>query len=209
MFPLPSKVGLISRKQFFGLDLVEDKTERTLWTQKPSVWSDLFSSVQELAKKGQVEAISTMFNDVFACPVHAVPKGPRETKTFRSGKGQNIQHWIMFIPMPANVDSTEYVTEFISKFQALCKKTHIRSAYKVGVNEITQHPELLTSVSEDGNYWTTIDNASQRDIILKSHTCLSEVLCDFTIKLVGSLMFDVNKDLSSWFAAVTTYAFGP
>ena len=189
--------------------MVEDKTERTLWTQKPSVWADLFSSVQVLAMKGQVEAISPMFNDVLTCPVRAVPRGASETKTFKSVKGQTIQHWILLIPMPANVDSTEYVTEFISNFQALCKKTFIRSAYKVGVTEITQHPGLLTSVSEDGNYWITVDNASQREIIFDSHMCLSEVLCDFTIKMVGSMMFDVNKDLTSWPPAVTKYAFGP
>ena len=67
---------------------------------------------------------------------------------------------------------------------------------------------MINAISEDGNYWNVIDNAVQKDIIIKSSCCLSEVLLDFTIKEVVSLMFGVNKDLNSWADSVKTFAFG-
>ena len=117
-------------QQYFGLDLVDEGTERTLWTHKPSAWEDLFNKVQEFAKNGKVASVSSMFNGIFACPLRAVPKGPSEIQTFLTAKGQHIQHWIMLVPMPADIDFKEYIHEFISKFQAVCKKPFIRAGYK-------------------------------------------------------------------------------
>ena len=210
LFPPLTKLALISDKvhQYFGLDLVEDGSERTLWTHKASIWQQLFESVQDLAKTGQVASISTMFNGILACPVRAVPNGPNETQTFKSVKGQNIQHWIMLVPMPIDIDSSKYISQFIANFQGLCQKAFIRSAYKSGVISITQHPGLLGQISEDGNYWHVINNAGQKDFIKKFNTCLSEVLLEYTLKEVVALTFDVKKDPSTWTDTVKTYAYG-
>ena len=210
MFPSLLKLVSVPKKtqQYFGLDLIEEDTERTVWTHKPSVWQDLFEGVQEVAKTGQVVAISTMFNGILACPVREVPNGPNEIQTFKTAKGQNIQHWIMLVPMPADIDSSEYIPAFLSKFQALCKKPFIRSAYKSGVIAITQHHGLVTQISEEGNYWNVLDNAAQKDIIYKSNNCLSEVLLDNTIKEVVSLMFGEKKDPNTWTDSVKIYTFG-
>ena len=194
--------------QYFGLDLVEAETERTFWTHKPNIWQDLFATVKEYAMTGQVEPISSMFDGVLCCPVRAVSKGPNEVQTFLSGKGQKVQHWIMLIPMPIDIDAASYVQEFLSSFQKLCKKQYIRSAYKSAVVQITQHLGFINHISEDGNYWYVIDNAVQKDVIIRSCTCLSEVLLDFTIKEVISLMFGVGKNSDTWTDVVKTYAFG-
>ena len=114
----------------------------------------------------------------------------------------------MLVPMPADIDYWKYVPQFICKFQALCKKTFIRSAYEHGVDVITKHQGLMAQVSSDGNYWHVIDNAAQKDIIFKSHNCLSEVLLDNTINMVVPLIFGVRKDPTTWADLVTTYAFG-
>ena len=195
-------------QKYFGFDLVKDNTERTIWTHKASVWTDLFSSVQELAKTSQAETISEMFNGIFTCAVRADPKGSNEIQTFRSNKGQNIQHWIMLVPMPADIDYSEYIHLFIGSFQHLCKKQFIRSAYKSGVQGFTSHHGLLSQVSEDGSYWHAIDNAFQKDVIFKYNTCLKEVLLDSVIKDVVSLMFGVKKDPNTWTDSVKTFAFG-
>lgn len=210
LFPSLSKLALLSNKvhQFFGLDLIDEGSERTFWTHKPSVWMQLFESVQDLAKTGQVASIDKMFNGILACPVRAVPNGPNEIQTFLSSGKQNIQHWIMLVPMPIDIDSFEYISLFIAKFQSLCQKTFIKSAYKSGVIPITKHQGLITQISEDGNYWHVINNASEKDFIQECHTCLSEVLLDYTIKEVVSLAFDVKKDPSTWTEAVKTYAYG-
>ena len=50
-----------------------------------------------------------------------MPKDPNETQTFKSAKGQNIQHWLLIVPMPVDKDFSEYVQEFICTFQDLCK----------------------------------------------------------------------------------------
>ena len=152
--------------------------------------------------------ISKMFNGILPCPVRAVPDGPNEIKTFKSVKGQNIQHWIMLVPMPAHIDSSEYIPQFIASFQALCRKAFIQSAYKSGGIAMTQHSGLIAQISEDGNYWRVIDTAGHKDLIMKSHTCLSEVLLDYTIKKVVLLMFYVKKDPSTWTKTVKTYTYG-
>jgi hypothetical protein len=187
-----------NRQQYFGLDLIEEGTERTFWTHKPSVWQVVFTSVLELAKSDPGIAINNMFNGILACPVRAIPNGPNQTQTFQSVKGQNIQHWIMLVPMPVDAEHSKYIPNFISKFQDLCKKPFIRSAYKTAVVEITQHFGLINQVSEDGNYWNVIENASQKDLIFNRKDCLSEVLLDFTIKEIVFLMFGVKKDPTTW-----------
>src|SRR5687767_6561076 len=119
--------------QYFGLDLVEDEKERTIWTHKASVWTDLFKTTKEFAQTGRIETISEMFNGTLTCAVRDKPKGPNEIHSFVTQKGQNIQHWILLVPMPADIDPAEYIPQFLSCFQHLCNKLFIRSAYKSGV----------------------------------------------------------------------------
>jgi hypothetical protein len=210
LFPSLLKLASVVKKkqQYFGLDLVEEETERTVWTHKPSTWQCLFETVHEFAETGKLAAISTMFNGILASPVRAVPNGPNEIKSFRSQKGQIIQHLIMLVPMPADIDSSEYIPQFISKFQDLSKKQFIRSAYQTGIAGITQHSGLLHQILEDGNYWNVIDKAVEKDTIFNSNNCLSEVLLDSTIKEIVSLMFGVKKDPNTWTDSIKTYAFG-
>jgi len=96
--------------------------------------------------------------------------------------------------MPADSDSSEYIPHFIASFQALCKKAYIRSGYLTGVGYITKHPGMMNQISADGNYWYVIENASKKDIIKKSSSCLSEVLMDYTIKEVVFQMLGLKKD---------------
>ena len=193
--------------QYFGLDLVDEETERTYWTHKASIWQGLFHSVQQLVTTNKVEPISTMFNGILACPVRAVPNGPNEIQGFKSGKGQLIQHWIMLVPMPPDIQPSNYIMDFIGTFESLCKKPFIKSAYKTGVESITKHQGLIDQLSEDGAYWSVIDNTSQKDIIFKSMNNLSEVLMDAAIKEVVHLMFGVSKNSDTWTDSLKTYAF--
>ena len=181
---------------------------RTFWAHKAKVWEDLFESVQDFAKKGQCDPISDMFNGVLSCPVRAIPNGPNETETFQSVKGQKIQHWILLVPMPADIDFMNYIKKFLSCFHQLCKKPFVKSAYKSGVEAITTHAGLINATSDDGSYWSVIDNTTQKDFIVQSKLCLSEVLQDYTIKEVVSMMFGVSKDFNQWSESVKTYAFG-
>ena len=137
-----------------------------------------------------------------------LPNGPNDTVTFQSGKGQNIQQWIMLVPMPVDIDLSDYIQTFALKFQELCKKLYIHSAYKSGVSGITQHTGMLNQISQDGNYWNIVENAVQNNIIFKSANCLSEFLLDKTINEVVSLMFDVNTDKTTWPEPIQIYAYG-
>jgi len=67
------KPAYISKKfwQYFGLDLVEERTERTIWTHKPSVWETVFRSVQECAETAQVLPHCNMFDGILVVPVRA------------------------------------------------------------------------------------------------------------------------------------------
>lgn len=212
VYKFPSVLSLPSdlnkSHQYFGLDLVEEGSQQTVWTHKASVWEGLIKINQDLAETGDSEAIIPMLNGIMAIPVRAVPKGPNETETFKSVKNQTIQHWIMLVPMPADMDSSEYVPQFIATFQDTCKKLFVRSAYKTGVSAIITHGGLISQISEDGNYWNVIENAGQKDMIFKSHNCLSEVLQDPYIEKVVPLMFGVEQHQLTWTDAIKTYAFG-
>ena len=210
LFPSLEKITSVPQdtKQYFGLDLVEEKTERTVWTHKPSVWSDLFESVQDMAKNGQAVSISDMFDKILACPMRSSPKGPNEPQTFKSAKGQNIQHWILLVPSPVDRDISKYVQEFISTFQDLCQKPFIRYAYKAGVCAITTHLNLNNQISQDGSYWSVVDTATKKPQIINHYECLSDVLLNSTINHIVPLMFDVENDPDTWSDFIKTYAFG-
>jgi hypothetical protein len=128
IFLFPSLLEQLSipkkTQQYFGLDLIEEVNERTYWTHKPSIWHEIFVNVIQMAKTGDAESISDMFNGTLSCPVRATPNGTDEeqTETFKSAKGQIIQHWIMVVPMPPDIDCYEYIQEFIHQFQGLWKK---------------------------------------------------------------------------------------
>lgn len=196
-------------QSYFGLDLVEEGTERTVWTHKASVWKDIVQSIFELAESGEnQQSINRIFHGLLACPVRAVPNGPNEPETFKSAKGQRIQHWIMLVPMPADIDTSEYIPLFISEFTSLSKKAFIRSAYHYQVSQITKHSGLLNQISSSGIYWNIIDKASQNDVITQHNNCLSEVLLDFTIREVVSVGLGVSKNTNTWSESIQHYAFG-
>ena len=67
---------------------------------------------------------------------------------------------------------------------------------------------MSAQVSEDGNYWTILNDATQEEVLC--HTCgaLSDVLTDHFIKEVVSKMLGVVKDPKTWSDAVKAYAFG-
>ena len=188
---------------------MEGEHKRTYWTHKASVWKDLFELILDLNAKGKdVLPISEQFNDILAGGVRDIPNGPNQIHTFETAKGQNIQHWIMLVPMPADIDSSEYIPTFIAKFQALCRQLYIRSAYQTGVKVITQHPGLMNQISDKGSYWIAINSATENNIVFQHNTSLSQVLMDQTIKDIVPIMFSEKKDSSTWSDAVRNYAFG-
>lgn len=110
--------------------------------------------------------------------------------------------------MPTDADFANYIKELLACYHLLCKKTFVRLAFKTGIGAITTHAEMINVTSEDGKYWGGIDNTTQKDFIIQSNLCLSEVLLDFSIKEVASLMFCMNKDFNQWSKSVKTFAFG-
>ena len=114
----------------------------------------------------------------------------------------------MLVPMPADIDTSEYIPLFISAFTSLSKKAFIRSAYHYQVSQITKHSGLLNQISSSGIYWNIIDKASQNDVITQHNNCLSEVLLDFTIREVVSVGLGVSKNINTWSESIQHYAFG-
>lgn len=211
LFPRLFTTGSVSAKSiaYFGLDLVEEESERTVWTHKPSVWRDVVNSIFELAHNSGVSpCIKTIFKGMMAVGVRAGPDNPNEIETFKSYGGKNIQHWILLIPMPADIDSSEYIQIFISELAALAKKTMIRDAYHFQVSTYSKHHGLLNQISANGNYWILFDQACHKDVITYNYKCLSEVLTTLTIKEVVSKGLGVSKDTNTWTESIKFYAFG-
>ena len=99
---------------------------------------------------------------------------------------------------------------FLKEFQFIFQQLYIQLAYKSGVAGITAHTALMSQLSEKGDYWNVLDDATEKEVISQSYDSLSEVLMDFTIKEVISTMFDgfLTKDLNTWTDDVKAYAFG-
>ena len=45
--------------------------------------------------------------------------------------------------MPADIDSFEYIPQFLAYFQELCRKAFVRSEYKCGIVAIKKHDGLI------------------------------------------------------------------
>ena len=211
LFPKITQIESVSNEplSYFGLDLVEEETEKTVWTHKASVWKDITHSIFELAERGKTgQSINQIFNGLLACPVRAVPNGPNEPETFKSAKGQNIQHWILVIPSPVNREISKYVQEFIRTFQDLCQKPFIRYAYKAGVCAITTCVNLNSQISQYGSYWSAVETATKRPLIINHYECFFDVLLNSTINYIVPLMFHVENDPNTWSDFIKTYAFG-
>ena len=209
VFPSVTNLGddTVLSFQYFGLDLIDVKSERTFWTHKPSVWQYIFETVPVVANEGQIPPISSIFNGVLARPVRD-PKDKNKIKTFQTKSHQTIQHWIMLVPMPADIVSSEYINIFINKFQKLCQRSDIKSAYYEGVRGISSHSGMLSQVDDQGNYWNVIANATEKEISIKFCACLSEVLMDDNIKEVVEFMFGGEKSRDGWPSGIETFAYG-
>ena len=81
-------------------------------------------------------------------------------------------------------------------------------AYKSGVANITQNSAFMNEVSEGGNYWNALDDATYKELIPTCFDSLSEVLMDYTIEEVVPTIFGVGKDPNTWPDDVKTYSFG-
>ena len=110
--------------------------------------------------------------------------------------------------MPTDENYSIYIPQFLQEFQDLCKKTYIKSAYKSGVSAIIKHDGMSAQVSEDGNYWTILNDATKEEVLCQTCGALSDVLTDYTIREVVSKMFGVMKDPKTWSEALKAYAFG-
>ena len=209
VFPSATNIGdgTVASHQYFGLDLIKVKSKRSYWTHKPSVWQSVFELVAELAKDEKIAPISKVFNGIIACPVRATD-GKNEIDTFQTASHQTIQHWFMLVPMPADIDDNEYITNFIKQFHKICQRPDIRSAYHEGVSGISTHSGMLNQVDDQGYYWTVVESAAEREIITKHCACLSEVLMDFTIREIVRNMFGINKAPDTWPTGIETFAYG-
>ena len=206
--PLPKSTSSAEpTHSYFGLDLVDEDTGRTHWTHKASVWKDVFESIFEVANIQRTSPISPKFEGILACPVRAVPNGPNDIKTFKTSKSRFFQHWIMLVPIPSNMDCSQFIPAFLKEFKELYKMTFIKSAYKSGVGMITTHEGLMNQISYDGNYWKVLDNATEKELMFESFHYLSELLLDYNIRSVVSKTFGVEEDPSTWPDAVKNYAF--
>ena len=124
------------------------------------------------------------------------------------GSQKTIQYWIMLVRMPADMEYTEYVPIFLHHLQALSKRADIRLAYKSGVTIISKFAAMLNQVSDDGQYWNVLCDATEKEVIFQSFHSLSEVLMDATIREVVSRTFGVKKDEDTWSDGIKAYAFG-
>ena len=71
LFNPPPKVKTFVKNPmtYFGLDLADEDKDRSHWTHKPGVWENLFAGNIEMAKTGEAEPISPVFDGILSAPV--------------------------------------------------------------------------------------------------------------------------------------------
>ena len=81
-------------------------------------------------------------------------------------------------------------------------------AYKSGVANITQDAAFIDEVSEGGNYWNDLVEATYKKFVPTYYESLSEVLMDYTIEEIVPPIFGVGNDPNTWPDDVNAYAYG-
>ena len=110
--------------------------------------------------------------------------------------------------MPTDTSYKEYIPKFLQEFQALIHLYHIKSAYCAGVNEITTSTAMVNQVSNEGNYWKVLENATQEKVATHSCKSLSEILLKSTINILAYNMFGVKDESDTWTDSIKAFAYG-
>ena len=80
--------------------------------------------------------------------------------------------------MPIGTSYTQHIQQFLQEFHTFFKMPYIRTAYKSGVSGITTNDAMMNQVSEDGNYWNVLENATCEERTFQSCESLAVVLRD-------------------------------
>jgi hypothetical protein len=218
LFPQATCVSNQEQYQVFAIDLVENKTDNTLWTHKPEAWCSLFQIDEELTHENGGQRIDNFFYCLqFASP-RSEPKGPNVKKQLHTKNGKTIDCQLLWGMIKCTPDTEATLTAEIVKFSTLASNQSVQEAYHVAVLNLgTNFPALLEQVqppkkssnSRIGEYWTKLSKSCASPIKVVQHASMDEVFQDEAIISAVSHLWEVGGESTSmWSPEMNMFAFG-
>ena len=90
LFPETLCITDNEKYQVFAIDLVENKSDGTVWTHKPDAWSKVFQMDEELTEEDGGHTIEPFFYSLQATCPRSVPKGPNIRKQLHTKNGKTV-----------------------------------------------------------------------------------------------------------------------
>ncbi len=217
LFPETVCVTDNEKYQVFAIDLVENKTDCTVWTHKPDAWSKLFQMDEELAVEDGGHAIEPFFYSLQATCPRSVAKGPNLKKQLHTKNGKTVDCQLLWGMIKCTPDTQAKLQLELVKFSTLASDKEIQQAYFVAVQTMgTNYPALLDQVRPTdsskprfGEYWTKLNSSCTSPIKIVHHTSMDEVFQDDVIGTAVSFIWEAGgQSTSMWSGEMNMFAYG-
>jgi hypothetical protein len=217
LFPQATCVNDQDQYQVFAIDLVENKTDNTVWTHKPDAWKQVFQVDEDLTSEDGDQRIDPFFYSLEkACP-RSVAKGPNVKKQLVTKNGKTVDFQNLWGMIKCTPDTEATLKDELVKFSILASDQSVQEAYHVAVKNMgANYPALLEQVMapeaskpRQGEYWTKLSKSCTSDIKIVHHASMDEVFQDDVISDVVSFLWNAGgQSTSMWSDDMTMFAYG-
>ena len=195
----------------YAFDLL-DKTPRTHWGHKPTVWDTLGIVGQQnpLYRPDENMTVLKALNYCRSAPMRGTPYGPNEVGSFTTSNKKTVEKHCLYGLVSKNYTDDQIVS-LVGRFVTNCGDERLQSAYFCGIKNVTQFKKLLECATPGtGDYWAALETGLQH-VQVKNRKHLNEVFMDAEVEKLVHMQFpDTCKNLTRnlWPSDVQNYAFG-
>jgi hypothetical protein len=217
LFPEAVCVTDNEKYQVFAIDLVENKSDSTVWTHKPDAWSKLFQMDEELTEEEGGHTIEPFFYSLQATCPRSEAKGPNVRKQLHTKNDKTVDCQLLWGMIKCTTDTEATLKVELVKFSTLASNQGIQQAYFVAVQQMgTTYPALLDQVRplesskpKHGEYWTKLTKSCASPIKIVHHTSMDEVFQDDVISTTVAFLWEAGgQSTSMWNAEMNMFAYG-
>lgn len=217
LFPETVCVTDNKKWQVFAIDLVENKTDCTVWTHKPDAWSKLFQMDEDLSEEEGGSTIEPFFYSLQAACPRSLAKGPNIRKQLTTKNGKTVDCQLLWGMIKCTPDTEATLKLELAKFSTLASNQGIQQAYFVTVQNMgTTYPALLDQVKPPesskpkfGEYWTKLTKSCASAIKIVHHTSMDELFQDDVISTAVTFLWEAGgQSTSMWSAEMNMFAYG-
>lgn len=219
---LPEKLCLSDNQsyQVFAIDLVENRSNNTLWTHKPSAWEQVFNMDRTLSQGDGGHNIDEFFYNLRSTFRRNIPKGPNMKKTLITKNSRVVDCQILWGMVVCTDNTEDMLTTEIAKFLDLARNQAIQQAYYVTMQNLgSTFKPLLDQIMPPatkgapprvGEYWEKLSTVCSHEIQVIHCQSMNEIFLDDVINTVIAVIWNTDRALSPnmWSADMNMFAFG-